>query len=170
LRPLEKITTAESPRFILESDFSSLNGKLPIYGGWGYSKEDACVLDKNDPTVDASVPFDGVELEYVFVQYRTYEEMIVTRNGDERFSGIGFNLVKQTLLHEGGRTYDKLDFEITAFADKDWEELKAEYQGPNGYGSPNFNLETHEKKRLDKLLKFESQCWFDITSFYNELT
>lgn len=168
MTPINKIETTESPRFILETDFASLRGNLPIRGGWGYSKEDACVIDKDDPTVDPSIPFDGVGLEYIFVQYRTYEEMIVTRNDDERFSGIGFNLIKQSLLQDEGRTYDKIDFEITAFTDADWEELREEYQGPNGHGSPNFDLEMHEKKRSEKMIKIESECWFDITSFYKK--
>jgi hypothetical protein len=32
-------------------------------GGWGYSKENACILDKNEATLDLTEPFDGVELE-----------------------------------------------------------------------------------------------------------
>jgi hypothetical protein len=168
LSPIEHINTTESPKFILESDFTSLRGRLPIAGGWGYSKEDACVIDKNHPDLDPSEPFDGVGVEYIFVQYRTYEEMIVTRRDDERFSGIGFKLIKQSLLQDNGRTYEKIDFEITAFTDKDWEELKEEYEGPNGYNSPDFDLEMHDKKRREKMIKFESECWFDITSFYNK--
>ena len=25
---------------------------LPIRGGWGYNREDACIIDKNDPIID----------------------------------------------------------------------------------------------------------------------
>jgi hypothetical protein len=38
---------------------------LPIHGGWGYTKEDACIIDKNDPIVDpeSPIPFYGLGLE-----------------------------------------------------------------------------------------------------------
>ena len=34
---------------------------LPIRGGWGY-KEDACIIDKNDPIIDPTVRFHFTEL------------------------------------------------------------------------------------------------------------
>ena len=81
--PLEiqapKIEAAHSPREILAADFKSLGGELPIHGGWGYSLEDAAVIDKNDPTVPSGMPFDGVEIEYVFVEKRIYEELLTVQ-------------------------------------------------------------------------------------------
>lgn len=103
-------------------------------------------LDKNDPLVDQALPFDGVGMEYVFVEKRIYEEMIIFRPDGEKFSGIRWNLQEQSLLQEAGRFFDRLIFEITAFRDSDWEELKAEFEGPQGYGTPRFNAEAHEKK------------------------
>jgi hypothetical protein len=68
---LSKIKSDETPRKILADDFKSLGGELPIHGGWGYTKTDACIIDKNDPSVDPDFPFDGVGLEYIFVEKRT---------------------------------------------------------------------------------------------------
>jgi hypothetical protein len=36
-------------------------------------------LDKNDPLVDQALPFDGVGMEYVFVEKRISEEIIISR-------------------------------------------------------------------------------------------
>lgn len=103
-------------------------------------------LDKNDPLVDQALPFDGVGMEYVFVEKRIYEEMIISRLDGEKFSGIRWNLQEQSFVQDAGRFFDRLIFEITAFRDSDWEELKAEIEEPQGYGTPRFNAEAHEKK------------------------
>lgn len=168
MKPLNPINSKESPREILAADFKSLRGVLPIRGGWGYSQEDACIIDKNDPLVDPSVPFDGVGLEYVFVEKRIYEEMIIFRPDGEKFSGIRWNLQQQSTFREGWMVFDKLVFEITAFPHKDWEELKAEFEGPQGYGHPEFNDEAHERKRQEKMVRLTREYWFNITSFYGQ--
>lgn len=166
MHPLNPIRSKESPREILAADFKSLRGGLPIRGGWGYTKSDACVIDKNDPLVDSALPFDGVGVEYIFVEKRIYEEMIIFRASGEKFSGISWNLQEQNILHEAGKYFDRLTFEVTAFPENDYEELKAEFEGPQGYGTPGFNAEKHEKKRQEKVVRFTREFWFDITSFY----
>ena len=88
MQPLYPIKSKGSPKEILAADFKSLQDGLPIRGGWGYSQEDACIIEKNDPLVDPSLPFDGVGVEYVFVEKRIYEEMIIFRPDGEKFSGI----------------------------------------------------------------------------------
>lgn len=168
MQPLYPINSQESPREILAADFKSLRSGLPIRGGWGYSQEDACIIDKNDPLVDPSVPFDGVGLEYVFVEKRIYEEMIIFRPDGQKFSGIKWNLQEQSTLHEGKRVFDKLVFEITAFSDQEWEELKAEFEGPQGYGRPEFDGGAHARKRQAKMVRITREFWFDITSFYGQ--
>ena len=132
---LAKIVSSETPRKILAADFKSLNGELPIRGGWGYTKEDACIIDKNDPSVDVELPFDGVGMEYIFVEKRIYEEMIIFQPDDNKFSGIRWDLQKQQLIQDENRFFDQLIFEITAFSEHDWEKLRIEWEGPQGHRS-----------------------------------
>ena len=73
-----RISPNESPREILAADFRSM-GEIPIRGGWGYTIDDPVIIDKNDPIVLRGMPFDGVGLEYVFVEKRIYEELIIFR-------------------------------------------------------------------------------------------
>jgi len=160
-----RIRSEESPREILANDFKSV-GEMPIRGGWGYTLDDAVIIDKNDPVVLKGVPFDGVGLERIFLEKRTYEELIIFRPQDDRYSGINWKLVQQTVTDHNHRTYDVLKVEITAFPDKDWEELKAEWEGPNGYGSPGFDLEAHNEKRDSRMIRYITEGYFDITSFY----
>jgi len=166
MQPLYPIKSDESPRDILATDFKSLRGGLPISGGWGYTQADACIIEKNDPLVNPSLPFDGVGVEYAFVEKRIYEEMIIFRPDGEKFSGIKWNLLEQNYKFEAGRHFDGLVFEITAFQESDWEELKAEFEGEQGYGHTGFDLEAHERKSQEKMVRLTREFWFDITSFY----
>jgi hypothetical protein len=168
MQPLYQIKSEKSPREILTAAFKSLGNGLPVSGGWGYTQADACIIDKNDPLVDPYGPFDGVALEYVFVEKRIYTEMIIFRPGGEKFSGIGWNLQEQRTFADGDSHFDRLIFDITAFLENDWEELKAEFEGPKGYGHPDFDAEAHERKRRDKVVRFTREFWFDITSFYEQ--
>ena len=168
MQPLNPISSIETPRDILSADFKSLSGRLPISGGWGYTQADACIIDKNDPLVDPLRPFDLVGFEYIFVEKRIYEEMIIFRPDGEQFSGIEWNLLEQESLDDGGRRFDRLNFEITAFLDSDWQELKSDFEGPQGYGHPDFDLEGHGKKRSEKMLRFTREFWFDVTTFVGQ--
>jgi len=162
---ISKINCDESPREIIAADFKL---QLPICGGWGYSQADACIIDKNDPIADPSHLFNGVKVEYIFVEKRIYEEMIIFRPDGEKFSGIEWSLLRQYALQAGGKAFDKLIFEITAFSDDDWIELKADFEGVDCNGYPNFDAAAHEKKRQNKMLRFTGEFWFDITTFYGQ--
>ncbi len=159
------ISSNESPREILAHDFPSL-GELPIQGGWGYTRDDAVIIDKNDPVVSKGLPFDGVSIEYAFVEPRAYEELIIFRPENDRYSRINTNTLGQKLTSHNNRHYDVLTFEVTALPDKDWEELKAEWEGPNGYTSHEFDLKAHKNKRDAPTIRYVTEYWFDITSFY----
>lgn len=163
---VQLITSQETPREILEADFKALRSGFPICGGWGYSRADACIIDKNDPVVDQSIPFNGVALEYVFVEKRIYEELIIFRPKGDQFSGIQWNLLEQRLISDLGKCYDYLRFEVRCWHERDWDELKAEYEGPNGATSPTFDLEAHIAKRGQRECRFEREYWFDISSFH----
>ena len=160
--PLHPISSQQSPRQILAEDYPALNGGPPISGGWGYTKEDACVIEKDDPLINPQMPFDGVSVEYVFVEKRIYEEMIIFRPKGYAYSGIEWRLLSQSLIHDRGRVYDHLEFEITAFEDADWASLRAEY---SRLGSAT---EEHLQRRQSLMKTFRRDFWFDITSFYGK--
>ncbi|MGZ3578826.1 MAG: hypothetical protein ACXU98_07385 [Syntrophales bacterium] len=166
MKPSYQIVSKESSRQMLAKDFESLGGELPIRGGWGYTKDDACIIDKHDSVVDPSIPFDGAGIEHIFVEKRIYEEMIILRPEGEKFFGIQWKLIEQQVIDDEDRVFDKLIFKISAFPEKDWNELKAEYEGPEGYGSPNFYVAVYEKERQERMVQFTREFWFDITSFY----
>jgi len=160
------INSQETPRQIIFEDFKkSIDGELPIAGGWGYTKEDAVIIDKNDPTVPTGLPFNGVSIEYIFVEKRIYEELIIFRASDDRYAEIRWKLLKQKLEKHNGRYYDVLIYKVTAFSDSDWNELKDEWESNNFFKNSKAGLLSHEKKRASKMISYTTEYWFDITSF-----
>ena len=150
-----------SPRLFLKNAF---NLELPISGGWGYSKNDPVIIDKDDPIVTPSIPFDYVGFEYAFVEKRIYAELIVFRESADRFSGIDWKLLKSTLMVISKRKYEVLDFMVSGFLDKDFESFKEDWEINNGYEDDEKGRAKHLKSRDKKMYYYESQYWFDITS------
>ena len=165
------IESKESPREIIAADFELMHGKrpireLPIRGGWGYSQDDACIIDLNDPIVDPSVPFSGIEIEHVFAKIRAYEEMVIFRPESKRFFGIRHDVKQQALIHKGEKAFERLFIEITAFLDDDWSELRSELEASCFNLEPEFDIDAYDKKRQEKMVRFTREVWFDITGFF----
>lgn len=164
MREPSQLLTKESPRQIIFEDFKI---DLPITGGWGYDFETACVIDKNDATVSKAIPFNGVSVEYVFVEKRIYEEMIIFRKADEKYSGIRWELRTQELLFKDDKPYDKLVFNVVGFTDEVWSELTNRFEEIKNSGKLDLlpELDTY---RESKAFKFIKEYYFDITSFYGQ--
>jgi hypothetical protein len=156
-----------SPRQVLAKHFKTI-GELPIRGGWGYTKADACIIDKDDPVVNPATPFAGMNLQYLFVEKRIYEELIMSRPKGEQFNGIQWKLLTQELVPDGARVFDRLVFAITALSDADWDELNAEWGDPDWHASNTFGVAAHHHKREERMLRIEREFWFDITSFFGK--
>lgn len=161
-----RIKSAETPREIITADFKSLSGELPINGGWGYDREDAVVIDKDDPVVTKGIAFDGVGIEYIFVEKRIYEELIIFRSEGNQYSGIKWNLLEQRLIIHEESIYDVMLFEVIAIPDSDWEVLKEEWESNHGFQRSESELKAHINKRNKRKIRYTTEYWFDITSFY----
>jgi hypothetical protein len=159
--PLQLITK-ESPRQIIFEDFKI---DLPIKGGWGYDFETACIIDKNDPTLNTAMPFNGIDIEYVFVEKRIYEEMIIFRRNDEKYAGIRWDLEKQELFFNQEKPYDKLIFNIVGFTDQFWDELTTRFEEVQKNGKVELMADL-DAYRQSKALRLIREFYFDITSFY----
>ncbi|MBW6516628.1 MAG: hypothetical protein K0B81_08475 [Candidatus Cloacimonetes bacterium] len=162
-----RIETEIAPRYLVNMHFWKM-GILPIEGGWGYTQEDAVIINMNDPLVTPDYLFNGVEIEYRFAERRIYEELIFQRKENDRYSEIRWKLKEQELISVKEKKYDLLEFRVTAFPTEDWEELKAEYEGKNGYETMGFDREEHERKRQAKMITYDTTFWFEISSFFGK--
>ena len=161
--PLQLITK-ESPRQIIFEDFKI---DLPIKGYWGYDIESACIIDRNDSIVSQEMPFNGVAVEYAFVEKRIYEEMVIFRGDDEKYSGIRWDLDKQELLFVNDKPYDKLVFNIVGFTDAVWDELTSRFEAIQKSGKLELISEL-DAYRESKALKLVREFYFEISSFYGK--
>ena len=162
MKPPSNLLTREPPRQIIFEDFKI---DLPIKGGWGYSFDSACIIDKTDPTVSKVMPFDGVGIEYVFVEKRIYEEMIIFRGAHEKYAGIRWNLDKQELLFNNDKPHDKLIFNVVGFTDEVWDELTSRFEEIQKSGGLELIAEL-DAYRESKAYRFTKEFYFDISSFY----
>ena len=155
------LNTRESPRQIIFEDYKI---DLPISGGWGYDIESACIIDKNNPTVDKTIPFDGISIEYVFVEKRIYEEMIIFRGSSDKFWGIRWDLEEQRLIKVANRSFDILIFDVVGFSEEIWNELTTRFDSIKA--SEQWDLmKDLDAYRESKAFKFKREFYFDITSF-----
>jgi len=138
---------------------------LPIEGGWGYQIEDAVVINRHHSSVDQELPFNGVAVERTFIQQRLYIELIQMESRKDELSGIKWTIKSQRLIHKEGKSFDYIECQATALKTEDWYLLKEIWEGPNGFQSPDFDKENHLRLQKSKLLYFDCEYWFDITSF-----
>ena len=160
-----KIPFDINPRQFIKDSFGH---DLPIHGGWGYTKDDCVIIDKDDNIVSKSISFNGIRIEKAFVEKRLYTELIVLAPMDYQFAGIEWKLLKQELSLSDGKAFDKLIYEVRGFRHKDWDMLKAEYEGTGGYNTPDFDKQAHERKRKELMVRFVDEFWFEITSFFGK--
>ena len=135
---------------------------LPISGGWGYSESDPLKIHKTD--VEALSDYQTIER--VFVEKRIFSECIIFREPGHMFSGMQWQLQRQSLLEIGERKLDRLDFAVTMFNDSDWEFLKKDWESNNAYQSDPAGEATHLAEREKRTVTYDSVYFFDVTDFF----
>lgn len=155
---VKKLNTSMSPRNILTEDFPK--HQWPISGGWGYTMDDAVILELDNE-------YDGVAFEYKFVEYRSYEEAIIFRSREDRLAGFRFKGNRQALVHgKDGKVYDKLEITVSAFLEEDLKYLQNDWQEHNGFKDDEDGKQRHLKMFDSKVIKYTVTCWFDITKIF----
>jgi len=154
--------TKDSPKKIILEDF---NVDLPISGGWGYSIDTACVINKNDTYLNNEIEFDAIEIEQIFVEKRIYEEMIIFRNKDEKYSGIRWEIESQKLITLEDKKYDHLIFNVIGFTNEVWDELTSRFEAIKENEQWEL-MDELNAYRESKSIKFKREYYFEITSFF----
>ncbi len=160
------ISTEKPAREVMYDIYSYL-GELAIHGGWGYTQKDAVVIDINDPIVDKSIPFNGIDLEYIFAKHRTYLELITARAEDDRFSDMKFETIRQELINgDNDNKYDRLILKVSALRSQDYKELKEIWE--NNFENDDFDQDAHWVRDEELRIHVEREFWFEISSFYGQ--
>ncbi len=155
-----------APREILRQHFPRTAKQCFFKGGWGYDAGDAVIVLESDPETDPDEELDGVSLEYAFIDKRIREELIFSRPEGERFEQIDHQVICQELHEIDGVPHDFIKVEVTAYPEKIWNELKADWEAHNCYeNDPEGRRKNLERKEAVKI-SYETEFWFDISDFY----
>ncbi len=137
----------------------------PIKGGWGYTQEDAVVIDyeteNSDELLFASM--DCIDLENYFILFRIQEE--AEHAHETKYAGCEWKKLNHQLVYgDDGRMFDRETVEARVFTLEDWEFLKNDWTSHNGYKGDKEGAARHEQMREERFIRFTEIFWFDVTN------
>jgi len=126
---------------------------LDVDGGWGYSQEDALIINKS------SIPL--TQLQHTLSSMRAHLEMSMTLPKEKRYGAINVNEIKKEKKELNIRKYDIITFEISGMLEDTYANFIDEYK--TGQDADSFDFEDHFSRRKKETLVREELFWFDIT-------
>jgi len=145
-----KIPAQEPIAQVIRSAFDT---ELPVSGAWGYSQEEATVLEANPNALPLS------QIEHMLASMRAYLEMNMTLKEHERYGSINLNELSREAVKENDRVFDKVSYEISAMKETVYAAFINEYK--EGYKKEGFDLEDHFNRRKKETLTRVVIHWFD---------
>jgi len=142
----------------------------PISGGWGYTREDACVIEIKGGVDKRDIPpweRDLHGIEALFVERRVYEEIISHPAASTPDLHNLRWVEKRQRLHscDDGRKFDELVFEVSGFLAEDYLMLRKDWEAHDGYEHDEAGRRRHLVLAASKRISYLATYWFDITSF-----
>lgn len=141
----EKISSSDKVEDII---FGTFNLRLPVAGGWGYSKENAVQITSNEIEIE--------QLQCMFVTALSTIEMSLTLPKESRYGGINVKKISVEKFDQ----FEKTTFEITAMLETVYADFIKEYK--ENHGKKEFNLQEHFKRREQNTLKRVEEIWFKL--------
>ena len=155
-----------APREILRQHFPRTADQCCFKGGWGYDAGEAVEVLEFDPEINPDEKFDGVSLEYAFIDKRIREELIFSRPEGERFAGLDHQVLGQELHELDGVPHDFIEVEVTAYPEKEWNELRADWEAHDGYKNDPEGRKANLKRKEAVKITYRSEFWFNIENFF----
>ncbi len=143
----EKIKSDDKVEDII---FGALELKLPVTGGWGYTKEEAVII------TDDSMP--AMQVEYMFVTAHATIVMNLTQPKEKRYGGINVKELSRESLTQNGENIEKVEYEISGMLENVYADFIKEYK--ENHGDEKFDLNGHFKRRDENTLKIKQTFWF----------
>ena len=153
------------PREILRQHFPRTANQCNFSGGWGYDAENAVIVKEFDPEINPDEKFDGVSLEYAFIDKRIREELIFSRPEGERFEELDYTNIEQSLRYINGIPHDYILVEVTAYPEKEWLELRDDWESHDCYkDDPEGRKRNLDCKAACKIT-YQAEYYFNISDF-----
>lgn len=128
---------------------------IPVAGGWGYSKDDACILtdDREDASEDEPI---GLDFEFEFIEWRLIEELNAMPLEGE-LAEIRWKVQTQSIERDPNGTpcYDCLTVLVTAYLKSELDALAAADDEATEGGVVDM--------RSSLRLMNECEFWFDVS-------
>ena len=153
------------PREILQQHFPRTANQCNFSGGWGYDADHAVIVKEFDPEINPDEKFDGVSLEYAFIDKRIREELIFNRPEGDRFAGENYNTIQQALYRIDGVPYDYILVEVTAFPEREWNELKEDWESHDSYKNDPKGCKCNLARKEACQITYQAEYWFNISDF-----
>ncbi len=154
------------PREILREHFPRTAGQCNFSGGWGYDADHATIVKEFDPEINPDDKFDGVSLEYAFIDKRIREELIFSRPEGERFEELDYNTIAQRLLDINGVPHDYIAVEVTAYPEREWNELKADWESHDCYKDDPKGRKCNLDRKEACKVTYQAEYYFNISDFF----
>ena len=154
-----------APREILQQHFPRTARQCNFSGGWGYDVEHATIVKEFDPEINPDEKFDGVSLEYAFIDKRIREELIFCRAEGERCEELEYNTIQQSLHRIDGVPYDHILVEVTAYPEREWNELKADWESHDCYKDDPEGREANLARKEACKITYQAEYYFNISDF-----
>ena len=154
------------PRKILREHFPRTADQCNFSGGWGYDANHATIIKEFDPEINPDEKFDGVSLEYAFIDKRIREELIFSRSEGERYEELNYNTIQQSLHRINGVPYDHILVEVTAYPEREWNELKNDWESHDCYKDDPVGRERNLARKEAYKITYQTEYYFNISDFF----
>ena len=144
-----RLKSGDDIREVIKTAFDA---DLAISGSWGYSQEEATVIEA------ATVPL--LQLEHMLASMRAYIEMNMTLPAEERYGSINLNETQREQIQKGDLVYDKVTYEITAMKEELYTAFINEYK--EGLGKEDFDITEHFNQRKKATISRYEVYWFEV--------
>lgn len=131
---------------------SAFDADLALSGAWGYTQELATVIESTE------LPL--TQFEQMIASMRTYIEMNMVLQKEDRFGSINLNEIHREQESVGNLLYDKVTYEITAMKEDIYTSFINAYK--EGYGTEGFDMTEHFDQRKKATLTRNEVYWFEI--------
>lgn len=132
---------------------SAFDTALDIEGNWGYTQEEATVLN----TIDISL----LQAQHTLISMRSYIEMNMTLSEEKRYGSINVSEKKREKQEINHLLYDKVIYLVTAMREDIYASFINEYKA--NYGKSDFDMGKHFDKRKEATINREVCYWFEIS-------
>jgi len=147
----EKLPETLDIRELIKTTFET---DLELAGGWGYTKDDATIIEAIPPNMTLN------QLEHMVTSIRAHLEMNITQEKENRYGAINANERAREESGSSDAIFNRVTYEITGIKEDIYNAFSKEYK--EGYGKEEFDLNVHFRNRKEATLTREIVHFFKI--------